>query len=75
MQGKFSHASHLSPVINPPRILSPCAFLSETQQISGDPAEFLACIDPNRILRRGEITRLCMDALKVEGAVGYSGID
>ena len=36
-------------------------------ELSGDPSEFPAYIDLNRILRRGEITGLCMAALKVEG--------
>ena len=36
-------------------------------ELSGDPAEFPAYIDLNRILRRGEITALCMAALKAEG--------
>jgi hypothetical protein len=38
-------------------------------ELSGDPSEFPAYIDLNRILRRGETTRLCMDALKTEGAL------
>lgn len=36
-------------------------------ELSGDQSEFPAYIDLNRILRRGEITRLCMTALKAEG--------
>ncbi|HUC60511.1 MAG TPA: hypothetical protein VMF53_00995 [Alphaproteobacteria bacterium] len=36
-------------------------------ELSGDPSEFPAYIDLNRILRRGETTRLCLDALKAEG--------
>jgi hypothetical protein len=36
-------------------------------ELSGDPAEFPAYIDLNRILRRGEITSLCMAALRAEG--------
>jgi hypothetical protein len=36
-------------------------------ELSGDPAEVPACIELNRILRRGEITGLCMAALKAEG--------
>jgi hypothetical protein len=36
-------------------------------ELSGDPSQFPAYIDLNRILRRGETTRLCMDALRVEG--------
>jgi hypothetical protein len=36
-------------------------------ELSGDPGEFPAYIDLNRILRRGETTRLCMEALKAEG--------
>lgn len=36
-------------------------------ELSGDPSEFPAYIDLNRILRRGETTRLCMAALKTEG--------
>src|SRR5258707_15800874 len=34
---------------------------------SGAPSEFPAYIDLNRILRRGETTRLCMSALTSEG--------
>ena len=36
-------------------------------ELSGDPNEFPAYIDLNRILRRGETTRLCMAALATEG--------
>jgi hypothetical protein len=36
-------------------------------ELSGDPAEFPAYIDLNRILRRGEITGLCMTTLQAEG--------
>jgi len=36
-------------------------------ELSGDTAEFPAYIDLNRILRRGEVTNLCMAALKAEG--------
>ena len=36
-------------------------------ELSGDPAEFPAYIDLNRILRRGEITSICMAALQAEG--------
>jgi hypothetical protein len=36
-------------------------------ELSGDPSEFPAYIDLNRILRRGETTRLCMAALCAEG--------
>ena len=36
-------------------------------ELSGDPSEFPAYIDLNRILRRGETTRLCMAALTAEG--------
>ena len=36
-------------------------------ELSGDPAEFPAYIDLNRILRRGEITGLCMAALTADG--------
>jgi hypothetical protein len=36
-------------------------------ELSGDPSEFPAYIDLNRILRRGETTRLCMAALASEG--------
>ena len=38
-------------------------------ELSGDPAEFPAYIDLNRILRRGEITALCMAALTVDGSL------
>lgn len=33
-------------------------------ELSGDPSEFPAYIDLNRILRRGEVTNICMAALK-----------
>jgi hypothetical protein len=36
-------------------------------ELSGDPSEFPAYIDLNRILRRGEITSICMAALQAEG--------
>jgi hypothetical protein len=36
-------------------------------ELSGDPSEFPAYIDLNRIFRRGETTRLCMEALTAEG--------
>jgi len=36
-------------------------------ELSGDPREFPAYIDLNRILRRGETTRLCIDSLQAEG--------
>src|ERR1700677_3060431 len=36
-------------------------------ELSGDPSEFPAYIDLNRILRRGEVMALCMGALKAEG--------
>ena len=36
-------------------------------ELSGDPSEFPAYIDLNRILRRGETTRLCIAALTAEG--------
>jgi hypothetical protein len=36
-------------------------------ELSGDSAEIPAYIDLNRILRRGEVTNLCMAALKAEG--------
>jgi hypothetical protein len=36
-------------------------------ELSGDPSEFPAYIDLNRILRRGEITHICMAALRAEG--------
>ena len=36
-------------------------------ELSGDPSEFPAYIDLNRLLRRGETTRLCMAALAAEG--------
>ena len=36
-------------------------------ELSGDPSEFPAYIDLNRILRRGETTRLCIAALQAEG--------
>lgn len=36
-------------------------------ELSGDPSDFPAYIDLNRIFRRGEVTRLCMEFLKSEG--------
>lgn len=36
-------------------------------ELTGDPREFPAYIDLNRLLRRGETTRLCLDALAKEG--------
>jgi hypothetical protein len=36
-------------------------------ELSGDPSEFPAYIDLNRILRRGEVMALCMAALRAEG--------
>jgi len=36
-------------------------------ELSGDPSEFPSYIDLNRIFRRGETTRLCMEFLKAEG--------
>src|SRR5277367_4500525 len=36
-------------------------------ELSGDPSEFPAYIDLNRILRRGETTRLCLEILRAEG--------
>ena len=36
-------------------------------ELTGDPAEFPPYIDLNRLLRRGETTRLCLEALKAEG--------
>jgi hypothetical protein len=36
-------------------------------ELSGDPSDFPAYIDLNRILRRGETTRICMTALQAEG--------
>jgi hypothetical protein len=36
---------------------------------TGDPSEFPAYIDLNRLLRRGETTKLCMAALRAEGAL------
>src|SRR5436853_325697 len=36
-------------------------------ELTGDPSEFPPYIDLNRLLRRGETTRLCMDALAKEG--------
>jgi hypothetical protein len=36
-------------------------------ELTGDPSEFPPYIDLNRLLRRGEATRLCLDALAKEG--------
>ncbi len=36
-------------------------------ELTGDPSEFPSYIDLNRLLRRGETTRLCMEALRAEG--------
>lgn len=36
-------------------------------EVTGEPGELPAYIDLNRLLRRGETTKICMDALKVEG--------
>jgi hypothetical protein len=36
-------------------------------ELTGDPSEFPPYIDLNRIFRRGETTRLCMEALRTEG--------
>ena len=36
-------------------------------ELTGDPSEFPPYIDLNRLLRRGETTRLCLEALKAEG--------
>ncbi|HEY2069983.1 MAG TPA: hypothetical protein VGG48_10550 [Rhizomicrobium sp.] len=36
-------------------------------ELTGDPSEFPAYIDLNRLLRRGETTRLCLAALAEEG--------
>jgi hypothetical protein len=36
-------------------------------ELTGDPREFPAYIDLNRLLRRGETTKICMDALAKEG--------
>lgn len=36
-------------------------------ELTGDPSEFPPYIDLNRLLRRGETTRLCLDALRKEG--------
>jgi len=36
-------------------------------ELTGDPSEFPAYIDLNRLLRRGETTRICMMALVKEG--------
>ena len=38
-------------------------------ELSGDPSEFPAYIDRNRILGRGEITGLCMAGHRAEGPV------
>lgn len=36
-------------------------------ELTGDPSEFPAYIDLNRLLRRGETTRLCIESLEREG--------
>jgi hypothetical protein len=36
-------------------------------ELTGDPSDFPPYIDLNRLLRRGETTRICMDALAKEG--------
>jgi hypothetical protein len=36
-------------------------------ELTGDPSEFPPYIDLNRLLRRGETARLCLDAIKNEG--------
>ena len=36
-------------------------------ELSGDPSDFPPYIDLNRLLRRGETTRLCLEALAKEG--------
>ncbi|MEI9886566.1 MAG: hypothetical protein WDN08_08695 [Rhizomicrobium sp.] len=36
-------------------------------ELTGDPSEFPPYIDLNRLLRRGETTRLCLAALATEG--------
>jgi predicted transcriptional regulator len=36
-------------------------------ELSGDPRDFPPYIDLNRLLRRGETTRLCLEALAKEG--------
>ena len=36
-------------------------------ELTGDPSEFPPYIDLNRLLRRGETTRLCLAALAAEG--------
>jgi hypothetical protein len=36
-------------------------------ELTGDPSEFPPYIDLNRLLRRGETTKLCMAALAAEG--------
>jgi hypothetical protein len=36
-------------------------------ELTGDPSEFPPYIDLNRLLRRGETTRLCLEALRAEG--------
>jgi hypothetical protein len=38
-------------------------------ELTGDPSEFPAYIDLNRFLRRGETTKICMAAIKAEGAL------
>src|SRR5579872_7404606 len=36
-------------------------------ELTGDPSEFPAYIDLNRLLRRGETTKICIAALMAEG--------
>ncbi|MCE9650248.1 MAG: hypothetical protein K8R18_11565 [Parvibaculum sp.] len=36
-------------------------------ELTGDPSEFPSYIDLNRLLRRGETTRICIAALEAEG--------
>ena len=36
-------------------------------ELTGDPSEFPAYIDLNRLLRRGETTKICLAALAAEG--------
>ena len=36
-------------------------------EIDGNPADFPAYVDLNRVFRRGETTKFCMSALKIEG--------
>jgi len=44
-------------------------------ELSGDPSEFPAYIDLNRILRRGEITGLCMAALNTHNRASFFRLD